>query len=353
MIAFIIVLICLFLNAAMSCAEMAFVAVDKKKVRNKSLGGDGRAVIIEKMQKSPEKFLSAIQIGITFVGAISAAVSGAGADEKIAPLLISYFQINEGVAETIAISLVVVPLTFLSVVIGELVPKSLALKYSLPIILKLAHALKATEKVLGPLITPIEKTTKFFLRLLIRSRPEAETHIESEDISLSGLKTEHKQYILNLIDLESKIVKNAMVSWDKVNSILYEQDSSEVLNKVLDTRRTRLPVVAGKDVCGFLHAKEFLNLFKNGVADNWVSFIRPPRFISKETKLLEALKVMQKNKIHILIVGKEQEPEGIITLEDILEEVIGDIVDEDEDNKVKHFIRRSIFTIDNKSANIF
>ncbi|MBF0208818.1 MAG: CBS domain-containing protein [Oligoflexia bacterium] len=96
-----------------------------------------------------------------------------------------------------------------------------------------------------------------------------------------------------------------------------------------------------------------MNLFKSGVADNWVSFIRPPHFISKEAKLLEALKLMQKKKIHILIVGSEQNPEGIITLEDVLEEVIGDIIDEDEDNNVKYYIRRTLLVGNNKKMTEF
>ncbi|MBF0361244.1 MAG: HlyC/CorC family transporter [Oligoflexia bacterium] len=344
MSALVIVLVCLFLNSIMSCAEMAFVTVDKKKIRNKSLGGDTRASIIEKMQVTPERFLSAVQIGITLVGAISAAVGGVGAEEKITPLLVAYLNINVALAETIAIIMVVVPITFLSVVVGELVPKSIALKYSLPIILKLSYSIKWIEKFLNPLVAPMEKTTKFILKFLLRSKFETEIQSEIDDVSLLGLKKEHKQYILNLIDLESKIIKNIMVPWNEVNYVLYEEEARDVLNKILDTRRTRLPVIADKDVCGFLHAKEFLNLFKSGVADNWVSFIRPPRFISKETKLLDALKIMQKQKIHIFIVGSDQNPEGIITLEDVLEEVIGDITDEDEDNNVKHYIRRSIFT---------
>ncbi|MBF0300081.1 MAG: DUF21 domain-containing protein, partial [Oligoflexia bacterium] len=197
-----------------------------------------------------------------------------------------------------AIILVVVPITFLSVVIGELVPKSIALKYSLPILLKLAPTLQLAEKILSPLVIPMEKSTRFILKLLLKSKSNLETSDESEDISLSGLKKDHKQYVLNLIDLDAKIVKNAMLPWNKVNYLLYEQEHQDVLDIILEKRHTRLPVMAEKDVCGFLHSKEFLNLFKSGVADNWVSFIRTPHFISKEAKLLEALKLMQKKKNH-------------------------------------------------------
>ncbi|MBF0208389.1 MAG: HlyC/CorC family transporter [Oligoflexia bacterium] len=326
----------------MSCAEMAFVSVDKKKIRNASLAGDPKAAIIEKMQKVPERLLSGIQIGITLVGAVSAAVSGAGAEETISPWLVSIFDIRESLAEIIAISFVVVPLTFVSVVIGELVPKSIALRYSFPVIIKLALALKLTEKILSPLIIPMEKVTKFILRRMRLYISEIDTNQISDDVSLSGLKKEHKQYILNLIDLESKIVKGVMIPWDQVNHVRYEVESEDVLKLILEHGRTRLPVLANNEVCGFLHAKEFLNLFKGGGADNWVSFIRPPRFVKKEEKLLDVLKRMQKDRIHLLIVGDETNPEGIITLEDILEEVIGDIIDEDEDGQVKIYLRRSV-----------
>lgn len=343
MITIVIVCVCLLLNAILSCAEMAFVTIDDKSLRKKALAGDKNATYIEEMGKSPERILSVVQIGITLVGAISAAVSGAGAEESLSPWLLRVFPINEGVAETLSIVLIVAPLTILSVVIGELVPKSLAIRFSMPIILALAPALRVAEKVLGPLVNPMEKVTDFILKIILRSTPKTEEAIEGEELSLKGLRNEYKEYFHNLLDLDSKNVSSIMVPWEKVDWLRSTATPEEVSTIILSTRRTRIPVLDANEVYGYLHSKEFVNLSQSGVGDNWLSFVRPIMFLEPDKKVLHALRTMQRKKAHFMIVGTAEKPFGIITLEDILEEVFGDFVDEDQDEnaKVKLFLRRS------------
>lgn len=341
MITIAIVCFCLFFNAILSCAEMAFVTIDDKLLRKKVLAGDKHAAYIEEMGKSPERILSVVQIGITLVGAISGAVSGAGAEESLAPLLMKYFSITEHLAETLAIIAIVAPLTILSVVIGELVPKSLAIRFSMPIILTLAPALRVAEKILGPLVNPMEKATDYILRFIMKSKASAEESHISEEISLKGLRHEYKEYFHNLLDLDSKNVGSIMVPWNKVDRLMSTAESDEVSALILNTRRTRIPVLDANEVYGYLHSKEFVNLLQSGVGHNWLSFVRPIQSLTQETKVLHALRAMQKKRAHFMIVGTLEKPIGIVTLEDILEEVFGDFVDEDEDEKVKIFLRRS------------
>lgn len=341
MITLLIVCACLLLNAVLSCAEMAFVTIDDKLLRKKVLAGDRNAAYIEEMGDSPERILSVVQIGITLVGAISAAVSGAGAEESLAPKIMQWFSVTEQVADTISIVLIVAPLTILSVVIGELVPKSIAIRFSMPVILFLAPGLRVAEKILGPLVNPMEKVTEFIMRLILKSKPRNEEMIEGEELSLKGLRHEYKQYFHNLLDLDSKNIGMIMVPWDKVDRLSSTAEADEVSALILNSRRTRIPVVDANEVYGYLHSKEFVNLLQSGVGENWLSFVRPIQALTKETKVLHALRTMQKKKAHFMIVGTPESPEGIVTLEDILEEVFGDFVDEDEDEKVKLFLRRN------------
>ena len=341
MITVLIVFACLFLNAILSCAEMAFVTIDDKLLRKKVLAGDRSAMYIEEMGKSPERILSVVQIGITLVGAISGAVSGAGAEETLGPKFMQWFGVNEQVAAAFAITLVVAPLTILSVVIGELVPKSLAIRFALPIILRLAPALKVAEKVLGPLVNPMEKATDFIMKILLKSTPNMEESSDGEELSLKGLRHEYKQYFHNLLDLDSRNVGSIMVPWEKVDHLSSTAEPEEVSALIMRTRRTRIPVLDANEVYGYLHSKEFVNLSQSGVGDNWLSFVRPIQALISETKVLDALRTMQKKKAHFCIVGTLEHPIGIITLEDILEEVFGDFIDEDEDGKVKLFLRRN------------
>lgn len=341
MITIVIVCACLLLNAILSCAEMAFVTLDDKALRKKVLAGDKTAAWIEEMAKSPERILSVVQIGITLVGAISGAVSGAGAEETLSPFFMNTFAMSERFAETLSIVVIVAPLTVFSVIIGELVPKSLAIKFSMPIIIALAPALRVAEKILGPLVNPMEKATDLILRVIMKSRPSTPEETASEELSLKGLRKEYQEYFHNLLDLDSKQVQSVMVPWEKVDKISSIASSEEVSALILGTRRTRIPVVDANEVYGYLHSKEFVNLSQSGVGDNWLSFVRPIQALSPETKVLHALRSMQKKKAHFMIVGSLEAPTGIITLEDILEEVFGDFIDEDEDGKVKLFLRRS------------
>lgn len=342
MVSIIVVLVCLLINALLSGAEMAFVTIDKKLLRKKVLEGDKRALYIESMLLNPERILSVVQIGITLVGVISGAVGGAGAEENLAPYLMGTFSMEEDIAETISILIVVVPLTILSVIIGELVPKSFAIRFGMPIIIALAPGLKLAEKLLGPLVNPMEKATNFIVRLFLSKNPLSALTSDNEEISFKGLRTEFKEYFNNLFDLDSMNVQSTMIPWDKVDTISSTATADEVLEKIVSTRRTRIPVVDYGDVYGYVHAKEFISLSKGGIGENWLSFIRPIHAITPDTKLLMALKTMQKSKAHIMIVGSLDKPFGILTLEDIIEEVIGDIIDEDEDGKVKHYLRRQL-----------
>lgn len=341
MITLVIVCVCLLLNAVLSCSEMAFVTIDEKLLRKKVLAGDKNAAYIEKMGESPERILSVVQIGITLVGAISAAVSGAGAEERLAPLLMNYFSMSAQVAGTISIIIIVAPLTILSVVIGELVPKSLAIRFSMPIILAMAPGLRIAEKVLGPLVNPMEKATDFILRVIMKSKVTPEESVENEELSLKGLRQEYRQYFHNLLDLDSKLIDSIMVPWNEVDHLNSTADPEEVSALILSTRRTRIPVLDSNEVYGYLHSKEFVNLSQSGVGSNWLSFVRSIQAMPADTKVLHALRSMQKKKAHFMVVGSLEHPLGIITLEDILEEVFGDFIDEDEDGKVKLYLRRS------------
>ncbi|MNJ92668.1 Magnesium and cobalt efflux protein CorC [compost metagenome] len=334
----IVIAICLVLNALLSAFETAFVSISKPELRLLVKGGKSEARRLLTLRDKPERTLSVIQIGITLVGAISAAVGGAGAEENLAPLFESWWGLKENVAEAISIGVVVLPLTYFSVVLGELVPKTLALKYPMKISLTGLRPVLVADQVLGPLVTFLETSTRFFLRPFTKraSTADSESH-ESDNLNISTLPGTHKQYIVNLFHIEMRKIRDIMLPWPQVTFIDFDSTLGHVLQTVVASGHTRIPVMKEGQVIGIINSKEFLTFVASGEL-GWQQVIRNPIVVSPEAKLLATLKMMQEQKKHMAIVMSGGDLEGIVTLEDIMEEVIGEVNDEDDDGRVRQLI---------------
>lgn len=331
----VIISICLFLNALLSAYEMAFVTVSKGALRNLAKEGNPDALRLFSLRENPERTLSIIQIGITVVGVLSSAVGGAGASESIEPYIRSRFSIGEGAAEFIAISLVVLPLTYLNVVVGELTPKSIALKNPLKITLLGAKWLFIADRALAPAVDLLEWSTKQILRLFRAKSPAPGAGGETT-VEIDALPQHHQQAILNLAHLETRRAKDILLPWKSVDYIKISDSMESVVPVIFASGHTRLPVVdEGGAVVGILHTKECLALRETGNRD-WKAIVRPILVIQPQDSTLSTLRQMQKNKSHMAIVmaGKESLL-GIVTFEDISEEIWGDLYDEDEDSRIR------------------
>lgn len=342
----IVVVVCLVLNAVFAAVEMAFVAVGKPELRQRAKRGDPRAKSLLDMRENPERALSVIQIGISLVGAVSAAVSGAGAEETLSPFFENYFGVSEEWAEAFAIASVVLPLTYVSVVLGELVPKSIALKYPNRVLNFGAFVLKLGISLFGPIVSLLEKSTKFvmkvfFPKVVVPEVPDAEN---SSQVDLSELSNVHRQYIFNLAQIEKKRIKDILLPWKNVDWISNGAAFEEVVLKVVKCGHTRIPVLDSNDrVVGILHSKEFL-AYASGGNHDWHSILRETVNVRHSDDLLGTLRRLQESKKHMGIVFEGSHLIGVVTIEDILEEIIGDIFDEDDDGLVKKLLANRIAT---------
>lgn len=338
----IIVVLCLLLNALIAGTEMAFVAVSRPSLRELVRQGHTKADVLLRLRERPERTLAVMQIGITLVAALAGVVGGAGAEEQLSPVL-EKLGLDENTADTLAIGLVVVPLTYLTVVIGELVPKTLALKHSLGFALAAAPWLSLFDRILAPLVTVFEWSTRGLLVLfrLTGSQPG----IRSEDsqqgtVELGLLSSQHRQYVMNLVDLERKRVRDIFLPWKQVVMAQVHMNAHDIETTLLASGHTRLPVVDGETLVGILHAKEFFALRASG-AEHWLSLVRPAVELQDSLPLLSGLRVLQDHHVHMGIVYSGQTRLGIVTLEDILEEVVGEIYDEDDDGALKAILTSS------------
>ncbi|HKT36536.1 MAG TPA: hemolysin family protein [Nitrospira sp.] len=337
-----IVVLCLLTNALIAGAEMAFVAVSRPSLRELVRQGNKKAEILLRLRERPERTLAVMQIGITLVAALAGVVGGAGAEEQLSPLF-EKLGVNESTADTLAIGVVVVPLTYLTVVIGELLPKTLALRHSLTVGLTTAPWLSLFDRVLGPLVSIFEWSTKGLLRLLrFTAGPQAGARTEETQatVELGLLSSQHRQYVMNLVDLERKRVKDIYLPWKHVVKVDVRLSAREVETILLASGHTRLPVLDGESLAGILNAKEFFALHATG-SEQWVSLVRPAVELQDQLPLLSGLKMLQDRRVHMGIVYAQQIRVGIVTLEDILEEVIGEIYDEDDDGALKAILTAS------------
>jgi putative hemolysin len=344
MIETLIIVLCLFVNALLAGAEMAFVAVSKPGLRDLVRQGHKKAELLLKLREHPERTLSVIQIGITMVAALAGAVGGAGAEEVLSPSIETWLGVTEATADTIAIGIVVLPLTYFTVVVGELVPKTLALRHALTFALGVTPWLSLFDKILGPLVTVLEWSTKQLLKMLTlwpKRDAGADVGEAIEDtVEIGALSKEHRQSVLNFVDLERKRVQDIYLAWDRVIAVNIEQSAADVQAAVVMSGHTRLPVLRGSAVAGVLNTKEFIALHSAG-GENWTSLVRPVVELQATTPLLTGLKLLQDRRHHMGIVYAGQTRLGIVTLEDILEEVVGDIYDEDDEGTLTRILSSS------------
>jgi putative hemolysin len=324
-----IVIFCLILNAILSCVEMAFVTVSKSHLKKIATSGDRLAEKVLALKNNPERVLSVLQIGITLVGAISAAVGGAGAEESLSPFFQSQFSLSEEASELLAIVTVVIPITYFSVVIGELVPKTLALRFPMRFAKFGGQFLGPLDRIFAPIVSLLELSTKVLTTLIFSKIKSESISDASSTIEIDSLTDVHKQYVLNLINVDKRRVKDIMLPWPEVTKIEVGYHRTEVLNVIKSSGHTRLPVLDGEKIIGILHSKEFIAESEISKID-WKQLLRPVQLINFDEPILNALKTLQSNKSHLGVVHKNNVYIGIVTMEDVFEEVVGEIYDEDD-----------------------
>lgn len=334
MFEFVVVLICLVFNALLAAFEMAFVSVSKSRLKSLSNKGNDKATKLLKMSYTPERVLSVIQLGITLVGAIAAAVGGAEASDFLEPYLINGFNFSETTAEFISLFVVVIPLTFFTVVFGELVPKTLALRSPFRTAMFFTSFVFNLDKLFAPIIFVFEKSTRVVLDYFFpKNSQNSEPLVASVD--LENLSPVHQKFVLSMASVETKKMRDIMLPWKKAVTLDLSFEVNRVTRTVFESGHTRLPVCDGDKILGILHTKEFLVLRDSGET-SWSNIVRSFYRVKEDESPLNVLRGMQERRSHMGIVfSKDDQVLGLVTMEDILEEIIGDITDEDDDGEIR------------------
>ena len=324
-----VIVACVALNAGLAAVEAAFISVSKAELRAQGRADTPSVKRLLHLRERPERSLSAIQVGITLVGIVSGAVGGARAQEFVSPFLQSLFDLGPGTAKTVAIAIVAVPLMFVTVVLGELVPKAFALRHPEYIALAGARWLVLLERIFLPVVGLLAWATRAVVAVIPR-RPFVPTGIEAPAAKV-GLQP---HYALNLLELAQRRARDAMVPWSAAASADASMTPQAIAEIALASRHTRLPVLQDGEVIGLLHTKELLAFLAAGEVD-WRALVRPIVSVGPDDPLLGVLRLLQGRRSHLAIVlSGDRTPLGLVTLEDIFEEVLGDLYDEDDDQAV-------------------
>ncbi len=345
MIELIIMMLCLAANAILAAFEIAFVTLPRAKLKELTQHSNSAAKTLLTLRANPERTLSVIQVGITMVGALAAAVGGAEAQASLAPWLSENFGVRLSTGQVLSVLCIVVPWTMLTVVFGELVPKTLALRNPQKISLFSAKWLLLLDRMFLPLVNFLEWSTKKVLKLFFpRSKNYGEQQATHETVELGNLSHQARQYVLNLVALEKKRVGNVYLPWAQVDYVLKDNALEDVETVVVRSGHTRLPVVDDGQVTGVINTKELLTLIKAGEKD-WTTIIRPISKVFEQSSLLMTLRQMQEKRSHLSAVFHGEKLKGIVTMEDILEEIIGEVYDEDDDDALMRILARRKISI--------
>ncbi len=347
-----VVLLLLLVNGFFAAAEMSVVSINENKIIGLADDGDSKARLLLRYIDDSGNFLSTIQVGITFAGFLSSAMASDSFADRLAWL------IQPGAPNELVYSLSVVLVTlltsFLSIVFGEMIPKHMALsnpeKYSMGVV----RIIRGFEVAFKPITILITWTVDLFLKLFRIDVDANRDSVTEEEIRVlldqgkraGSIEDAESQMIVNIFDFDDKEVSEIMTHRTHVTALDIEMTLDEVVEEVINSRYSRIPVFEGDidNIVGILHVKDLLvyltTSFRVQSTDETSSgfdfndIIRDPYWVPESKRSNELLQEMQQDRVSIAVVVDEYGgTAGVVTIEDLLEEIVGNIQDEyDEDD---------------------
>lgn len=341
MIQILVLILLITLNAFFASAEMAFVSLNDAKIEKEAKGGNKKAKQIHKMLQEPSKFLATIQIGITLAGFLSSAFASESFADELAPILNNLIPIGLATWNTISIVLITIILSYFTLVFGELVPKRFAMKNCEKVAYASVGVIKAISLVTAPFVRFLTFSTNFVSKLFGVSAQDEETVTEEEirmmvDVGeeKGAIEETEIELINNVFEFNDKVVSEVMIHRTEIFAVDIKNNISDVLNQIDDVKYSRIPVYDESidDIKGVLYTKDLIKVLKKQKDVKVKTIMRDAYFVSENKPIDDLFRELQKSKMQMAIVLDEYGgTSGIITMEDIIEELVGNIFDEYDD----------------------
>ncbi len=338
-------LLLVLLNGFFVAAEFALVRVRTSQIELKVKNGSRVARLTRSIMANLSGYLAATQLGIT-IASLGLGIIGEGAFTSVMLYLFKTlgFEITSVLIINICRVFAFIVITILSIVFGELAPKRLAIQSSVRTALAISAPLRIFFVVFGPIIWVLNNFANFILKLLGITPVQGETHHSSEELQYlleqgketGALDSTEHELIQNVFDFNERVVKNIMVPRTKISGIEVTTGKDELLEILITEGYSRMPVyddVIDK-IVGIVHAKDILPLLARNEEIILKDIIRKPYFIPETKKINDLMAELQQMRIQIAIVSDEfGGTAGMVTLEDIVEELVGEIQDEYDEEK--------------------
>ena len=336
------------INAFFAATEIAFISINDAKISKQANEGDKKAKQIKKMLQDPSRFLATIQIGITLAGFLSSAFASDAFASKIAPVLDKLFPLGIAFWNPVSIIIVTLILSYFSLVFGELVPKRLAMKYSS----KVAGAAVGFIRVLAVIASPFVKFLTFSTNTISKlfgvseNEEEIVTEEDIRDMVDAGeedgtIEEQEKEMINNVFEFNDKVASEVMKHRTEVFGMEINSDIGEMLDKLDEYKYSRVPIYEDTidNIKGVLYVKDLFKYIRSNKKIKVKDMLRKAYFVSENKPINQVFKELQVNKVQLAIVVDEYGgTAGIITMEDIIEELVGNILDEYDDDEIEYEI---------------
>lgn len=345
-----VLFVLIILNAFFAASEIALISLNDNKVKLMAEGGDKKAIQIDTLLKEPSKFLATIQIGITLAGFLASAFAADSFAGRLVDLLKSTgIPIPDVWLKNISVIIITVILSYFTLVLGELVPKRIAMKKAEPISAFVVGPINLLLFLTSPFVKLLTLSTNFFVRLFGVDPNQDDRDITEEEIRMMVDMGEErgtidhieKQMINNIFEFDNKTVTDIMTHRTDIVAIPIDASLNEIVTLINEEGFTRFPIYEDgiDNIVGVLHAKDmiqYIDADKVNKADFQLKkIIRYPYYVPSSKITDELFKELQRNKVHMAVIIDEYGgTAGIVTIEDLIEEIVGNIFDEyDEEEK--------------------
>lgn len=350
-----IILLLTLLNGVFAGTEVAMISARRGRLEQQAETGNLGAAAAVRLQEDPNRFLATVQVGITLIATIAGVFGGASMAGNLAPLLATV-PLLAPYAESLALVLVVLLITYLSLVLGELVPKRIALQSAETIAALMARPMNMLAAASRPIIGLLTWSTEMVLTLLGRRRAAAEMvteedilHAVREGADDGTVEPEEREIFERVFDLGERSVRQIMTPRRDIFALCADDLLGDVIDDFINSGYSRVPLFRenSDNIVGVVHVRDVLRAYRAGAVDQPLSrLMHSALFVPENSRAAALLPTFRNQQRHLaLAVGELGGIEGLVTLEDVLEEIVGEISDEHDTQQDEDIVRRADGTL--------